>query len=348
VKYDAAGRELWVARLPSRSSVTEVAAVTVDAEGGVYVLGGAYRGPHLLTVKYDRDGNLLWSHAFGPPPSRYSAADLVVDREGNVYIAGHANRIDLEDEEPGRILVVKYDPDGQELWSAGFGRSGRAFALDVDPGGNVYVAGQVWVSELRERQATVARVSPAGELVWQVLFEGSATDLAVDEVGNIQVAGWSDCAERCRFAVATYGPGGREVGVVRFGEPLSDYYTRAFLALEAGGGMVAAGTALDDMIVARYVPPPPIPFLRGDANADGERDLSDAVATLQYLFLGEAPPPCLESADANDDGTLNVSDPVSLLDFLFRGGVPLPEPFAACGTDPSPDRLGCESFPPCV
>jgi hypothetical protein len=161
------------------------------------------------------------------------------------------------------------------------------------------------------------------------------------------VAGWSECTDRCRFVVATYDLDGNELGIVRFGEPLDTYYTRAFLTLNAEGGVVAAGTAIDDIIVAAYVPPTPIPFLRGDANADGERDISDAVATLQHLFLGEAPPPCRESADANDDGSLDVSDPVFLLDFLFQGGESLPEPFAECETDPSPDLLGCESFPPC-
>jgi len=41
-------------------------------------------------------------------------------------------------------------------------------------------------------------------------------------------------------------------------------------------------------------------FVRGDANADGEVNLSDSVATLQYLFLGGGAPSCLEAADADD------------------------------------------------
>ena len=58
-------------------------------------------------------------------------------------------------------------------------------------------------------------------------------------------------------------------------------------------------------------------FLRGDSNADGVLNISDAQALLSFLFHGEALPACPDAADANDDGALDVSDVVTLLDFLF-------------------------------
>jgi hypothetical protein len=84
-------------------------------------------------------------------------------------------------------------------------------------------------------------------------------------------------------------------------------------------------------------------FLRGDANRDRRRDLSDAVAILSFLFTGGARPPCADAADANDDGTLNITDPVVILDFLFRGSGPLPAPADEPGTDPTADALTCTS-----
>ena len=88
-------------------------------------------------------------------------------------------------------------------------------------------------------------------------------------------------------------------------------------------------------------------FVRGDANADGRTDLSDAVATLAALFLGGAAPPCVSAADSNDDGAVNVSDPSFTLNFLFLGGPAIPAPTAGCGTDPTADGLSCDSYPPC-
>lgn len=41
------------------------------------------------------------------------------------------------------------------------------------------------------------------------------------------------------------------------------------------------------------------PFRRGDTNASNEVDISDAVATFGYIFLGNPPPTCLIADDSN-------------------------------------------------
>jgi hypothetical protein len=88
-------------------------------------------------------------------------------------------------------------------------------------------------------------------------------------------------------------------------------------------------------------------FRRGDPNGDGAVDISDAVAILNSLFLGTGKLSCQEAADGNDDGALDISDPVFLLSYLFQGGPPPAEPLAACGADPTPDGLSCDSFSGC-
>jgi len=87
-------------------------------------------------------------------------------------------------------------------------------------------------------------------------------------------------------------------------------------------------------------------FIRGDANADGRIDVSDAVALLVHLFLGR-PLACEKAGDSNDSGTLDIADAVYLLSYLFAGGPPPVSPFPSCGQDPSPDDLTCRGFPPC-
>jgi hypothetical protein len=85
-------------------------------------------------------------------------------------------------------------------------------------------------------------------------------------------------------------------------------------------------------------------FARGDANGDARYDLSDPVATLDFLFLG-AEIACEDAADANDSGALNITDPLYSLNFLFLGGPELPAPFPAIGPDPSADALECSGAP---
>ena len=84
-------------------------------------------------------------------------------------------------------------------------------------------------------------------------------------------------------------------------------------------------------------------FLRGDSDQNGERNLSDAVLTLNWLFAGGLEPSCADASDSNDDGRVDIADPVSLLNWLFTGGAPLPPPNEEPGRDPTEDELGCAS-----
>ena len=90
-------------------------------------------------------------------------------------------------------------------------------------------------------------------------------------------------------------------------------------------------------------------FQRGDANGDAAGDISDAVATLNFLFSGGAAPTCDDAADTNDDGHVDISDAVALLGFLFTGAPPPPQPFPGCGADPTDaDGLSCAAYAHCV
>ena len=91
--------------------------------------------------------------------------------------------------------------------------------------------------------------------------------------------------------------------------------------------------------------PPPQEFLRGDANADGTGDISDAVFILLWRFAGGAPPPCLDAADVNLDSLHDLSDAVYLLLHLFQGGeAPPPPGLSQCGA-PEKVVFGCEAYP---
>ena len=81
-------------------------------------------------------------------------------------------------------------------------------------------------------------------------------------------------------------------------------------------------------------------FIRGDANADGEVNLSDAVTVLGYLFLSGGIE-CEVAGDTDDSGKVNVSDVIFMLDALFRGGEPVVPPYPSCGPLPSGGPLGC-------
>ncbi len=95
--------------------------------------------------------------------------------------------------------------------------------------------------------------------------------------------------------------------------------------------------------------PPEATFKRGDANADGKRDIADAIKVLGYLFGGGATQlGCLDTGDANDDGKIDIADAIKILGHLFASTGPLPEPFDTCAGDPTgADLLDCQVYEPC-
>ena len=88
-------------------------------------------------------------------------------------------------------------------------------------------------------------------------------------------------------------------------------------------------------------------FRRGDADGNGELNLSDAIMTLNHLFLGGPAPGCEDASDTDDNGEINLTDAVVVLNHLFRGGPTPGDPFPECGRDPTDDELTCGAHGAC-
>lgn len=97
-------------------------------------------------------------------------------------------------------------------------------------------------------------------------------------------------------------------------------------------------------------------FVRGKINDPGNTysvGIGDAMHLLRYLFPRDPTLPladldCHAAADVNDDGRINVTDAMHLLLFLFQSGPRPPEPYPACGADPTPDQLSCDAYASCA
>jgi hypothetical protein len=101
-------------------------------------------------------------------------------------------------------------------------------------------------------------------------------------------------------------------------------WSMQFTALDAGLTDFSIELMLND---AAYYTSPPMPlnveplYIVGDANNDGDINVSDAVLIINYVFIGGDPPiPEETSGDANCDGSVNVSDAVMIINFVFIGG----------------------------
>ena len=61
---------------------------------------------------------------------------------------------------------------------------------------------------------------------------------------------------------------------------------------------------------------------RGDVNVDGNVNISDVTALIDYLLGGDTSGILLPSADCNQDGSVDINDVTTLIDYLLNGSWP--------------------------
>jgi len=187
VKLDTDGNEEWVARFNGPADLSEVAqSIAVDVAGNVYVtgfsrqtVGGSF---DYATIKYDPGGNEEWVAWYEGLEHDHDldVVALAVDDDGSVYLAGGSGPT----YEQADFLTVKYDPDGNELWTASYDGPGNdmdlALAIDLDDDGNVYVCGVATVVAGSEFEYVTVKYDPDGNEEWAATREGSSFECGMD------------------------------------------------------------------------------------------------------------------------------------------------------------------------
>lgn len=207
------------------------AAVTVDRFGNVLLVGftestgwasggfdPTFNGgaQDVFVAKFSPNGAHLWSTYLGGNNSDAGLA-VVADPSGNVCVTGWTRSqgwtsAGFDETYNGGfndVFVAKLNPDGALLWSTYLGgmQSEMGEGIAVDSGGSLYVTG--WTSspgwaggELTPSltaadavDAFVAKISPAGVLLWSRYVGGGypdfASDIAVDSSGFLYLTGYA-------------------------------------------------------------------------------------------------------------------------------------------------------------
>jgi hypothetical protein len=169
LKLDTDGNFVWGRQLKSKD-YNSGGAIAVDSEDGLYVGGGFWKtadfdpgtGTQLIQATGLSDGYILklssidgtvkWVHNLGGY-AQDGVSDLAMDAQGHIYVGGgHGGGTDF-DPGPGfeipnfagfiDLYVVKYDQDGNYLWSASAGGSSYdgITGITVSNTGSVYGTG---------------------------------------------------------------------------------------------------------------------------------------------------------------------------------------------------------------
>jgi hypothetical protein len=267
IKYDPAGKQLWVARYDSADhGYDQAKAVAVDGAGNVYVAGaGSGNGTYdteLTLAKFGPDGARQWARTYGLDTTTHAAAsaeDVAVDGAGNVYVAGTAF---------SSFVTIKYNAAGTQQWLARFAGKGQvpyvdtAGDLELDGSGNVYVSGKAWGGSYPGTfyDALTVKYSPSGGQVWAKRFDAGwngneeVGGLAVDSGGNAYVGttlyGGSDTYYD--YGVVAYDAAGTQRWLRTYHGLASvpSYEELTDVALDPAGNVVVTGWS--DSAVSTY------------------------------------------------------------------------------------------------
>jgi len=219
-KFDANGNHVWSNGFGD-TSFTEGYGVATDASGNIIVTGDFqntvdFGGGPITTperdgfvVKFDANGNHIWSYGFqGLGDS--GGYDVATDAWGNVFVTGYFQGEIGFGGAPIRGetyyfygFVVKFDANGNHLWSDGFGDGSFLWGQGIatDSWGNVSITG--WFNGTADfggglltslnTDMFVAKFDANGNHVWSENYgdEGYqyGNGVATDPAGNVILAG---------------------------------------------------------------------------------------------------------------------------------------------------------------
>jgi uncharacterized delta-60 repeat protein len=233
VKYDSNLNKIWAERYDGPSHLGDYAndIVVKDYNGNtyVYVTGKSYRGKRekhadYCTLKYDSDGNLIWDKRYDSRRNGEDIANAIaVDDDGNVYVTGKSQEsLEKDPVKSFDYLTIKYNSRGRMRWAKRYeGYESTEIATNNEATAIVAKAGYVYVTGISSNGAntdfaTIKYDADDGREVWPgevVRYDGTHGDdganaLAVDDVGNVYVCGYSSNGTNTDFATIKYGPDG--------------------------------------------------------------------------------------------------------------------------------------------
>lgn len=223
-KYNANGAVLWAKNF-SAAGREESWGIATDPSGNVYITGiftsasvtfGAFTLTNsavnydgVFVVKLDTDGNVLWAKKGIGSALDKESNDIAVDTSGNVAIAGYTSfgtlnfeGASLNNASNGNLFVIKFDTNGNVLWSASQSATSqnRADGIATDGAGNIYITGfytkpVFGLPSKTDVTAFLAKYSSSGNFLWAAAPDTARSysfDVHATSTGKVLITGSFD------------------------------------------------------------------------------------------------------------------------------------------------------------
>jgi hypothetical protein len=213
IKYNSSGAEQWVHRYQNTAPDFGVFPLEIECSGNsiyvnAYVLDEDTVLSKQLLIKYNGTGSVQWvkTHTFNTTAS----VKIKTDNSGNIIAVFPLLN---------SVTVLKYDPDGNLLWTYNTSEFILMFnGAEQDSAGNIYLLGAGF-------DCIIQKVNPAGNLVWSRTYNPTGNSdfgnsVCTDKNGNIIVTGYSTESFSASTAFTVkYSPAGDTIWSETISEP---------------------------------------------------------------------------------------------------------------------------------
>lgn len=225
IKYNSSGVEQWVTPHNGVGNFHDFGSdIYVDGSGNVFVVGtcqNATPNADFMVIKYNSSGVRQWINTFN-----YNAANLddaaariksvsagkitvagVIQLSSNTYAYGHLSY----NMSTGAII-------GSLVMGTSSTYIEREFAYTKDNDGNTYLAGAIDNGVGYGLDYCIIKFDTSAAIVWERHYNGTdglediATDVAVDDDGNVYVTGYSTTsAEATNYTTLKFNSAGTQI-----------------------------------------------------------------------------------------------------------------------------------------
>ena len=272
-KLDPNGNPLWNRRIGFGTTGDVGRDVAADPVGNIIAVGAS--GPEIVIAKYAPDGTQSWIKFVGAAGNVDHADVVATDAGKEIIVAGQFGG-DLNFGGPSDTLVtfsnndiflVKFDQNGNHLWSKSFSVTGNETVvkgLEVDPAGHIVLFGQFDSSvnfgggpltSLGSLDLFLARFASNGDHMWSHRYGGTGAEeaccLAVGETGRMAIA--ANLYATVNFGGGLLTPTGfPEAGVAVFTPEGNHAWSRNFASSSYSFAQGMAFAQNSDLVFAGY------------------------------------------------------------------------------------------------
>lgn len=202
---------------------------TLDLGTGPMVSAGA-GSPDIFIARFTRSGQVKWARRFGSGGID-TGSGVGLDASGNIYFLTNGTDDFGGGYVGGSIALVKFDGNGNHIWSKGFSVTSQinATRLVLDPSNNVIICGSFSgttnfggsdLTALGSGDGFIAKFNSAGVWQWNQAVTGNGSQiayaLATDAGSNVYATGYFDTEVAFQGVSPVASAGGLDIFIAKF------------------------------------------------------------------------------------------------------------------------------------